>query len=101
MTTARPFGAAPTTAERVLQLEHLVAELLAWKAAVEARDDVDEDGAMPQPLSASWKPLKLAAASVGYSSSMLRKLSDGCRAQWWQYRGGRIWIDTGNCPCRR
>jgi hypothetical protein len=99
--TAR-LGTVPTIGDRVLQLEHQLAEALARIAVLEARGDAEDavDGPAPQPLPPSWKPIKAASALVGYSPTMLRKLNDGGRASWWEYRGSRIWIDTACCPRR-
>jgi hypothetical protein len=97
------LGEVPTTAERLLVVERLLAEALARIEVLEAARDVDDaiDGPAPTPLSSSWKPIKTAAALVGYSESALRKASKGGRAVWWQARGCRIWIDTDRCPRRR
>jgi hypothetical protein len=107
MTTARQFGSAPTTRELVDRLITVVADMHARIDVLQQRVEMleakhlgDEDGRPPPPLPPSWAPLQRAAKAVGYSPSMLRKLSDHCRAQWWQYRGSRVWVDTARCPRR-
>jgi hypothetical protein len=99
--TAR-LGTVPTTAERVELLERQLAEALERIAVLESARDVDEqiDGAAPVLLGPSWRPIKAAAALVGYSESALRKASKGGRAVWWQARGCRILIDIDRCPRR-
>jgi hypothetical protein len=116
LSTARLLGEAPTTAEIVAMLQGQVVELqqavatqaaqIAAQAAtistLVARTEAEDqlDGPVPQPLPSNWKPIKAAAEVVGYSPSALRKASNGGRAQWWQTRGCRIWIDTARCPRR-
>jgi hypothetical protein len=99
--TAR-FGTMPTMAERVLQLEHRLAEALARIAGLEEARDADDqvDGPAPAALPSSWVPLKAACAVAGFSPSGLRKRiathQDGPR--WWMYRGSRLLIDVATCP---
>jgi hypothetical protein len=87
----------------VLQTE--VAELTLRIAALEAGADPGEqlDGAAPQPLAPHWKALKAACADLGLSQSGLRKAirrhADGPR--WWQFRGGRLFINVHIAPRRR
>jgi hypothetical protein len=104
MTTVvrRRFGEMPTMAERVLVLERQLADALVRITALEASHDADDqiDGAAPVALSPNWKPLKRAAALVGYSEPGLRKAvkrcSDGRR--WWRYVAGRLYVDVDRCP---
>ena len=95
------LGEVPTTAERLAMLEHLVAELLAWKAEHEAKEENGEDGEPSSPLpSPPWVPIKKAAARVGRSESALRKAikrhPDGVR--WWSYDRGRLYAHIDLLP---
>lgn len=111
MTTSRQFGTTPTTAERVLQLERQVVEQGRTIAALQLRLEVleraagaaDEDG-RPEPLGESWKPIKEAAAILGFSQSGLRKhlkrWDENAGYIWWTYRGGRLYVDVDAAPVR-
>jgi hypothetical protein len=96
MTTARPHD---TTATRLINLERQVAELLAWKASVEAimvpLPEACEDG-MPR----KWLTLREAAEASGRSIRGLRKLmrQKKLRAR---YRGPHPMIDITSIPVRR
>jgi hypothetical protein len=99
--TAPRLGTTPTLAERMLMLERLVADQAERIAVLErARDAVDQiDGPTPAPLPPNWKPIKTAAELVGYSESGLRKAIKRHRdARWWEYSGGRLFVDTDHCP---
>jgi hypothetical protein len=97
--TAR-LGTVPALREDLDRALTLIAALTERIEVLESARDVDDqvDGPAPQPLPPNWKPIKAAAAVVGYSESALRKASKGGRAVWWQTRGCRIWIDTDRCP---
>jgi hypothetical protein len=105
VSAVRRLGEVPTLAERVELLEHHLAEALARISALEDQRGAtaEEDGSAPQPLPANWRPIKQAAAIVGYSEPGLRKAIrrhvDGGR-RWWRYLGGRLLIDIDRCPRR-
>jgi hypothetical protein len=99
--TARRLGEGPTLAERLLVLEHVVAELLAWKAEHEAEEAKGEDGEPLSPLpSPPWVPIKAAAPAVGYSESGLRAAMKRHRdgPVWWQFDRGRLLVNIDTCP---
>jgi hypothetical protein len=100
--TAR-LGTVPSLREDLDRALALIAALTERIEVLESARDVDDqvDGPTPTPLPPNWKPIKAAAALVGYSESALRKASKGGRAVWWQARGCRIWINTDLCPRRR
>jgi hypothetical protein len=100
MTIKKYFDGSQPTAERLDRALELIAALTGRIEVLEAKAGDGEDGERPPALPPSWAPLKRAASITGYSSSMLRKLNDGGRASWWQYRAGRIWIDLSHCPRR-
>jgi hypothetical protein len=107
MTTARQFGAAPTTRELVDRLMAVVAEQGERLEALERKiDGADgEDGPAPMPLPPSWMPIKQAAAAAGYAGeSGIRKAMKRAKRNrepaWWCYRGSRTWVDLDRCPRR-
>jgi hypothetical protein len=112
MTAARRLGEMPTLAERIAALERIVREQaaqLAAQAAMIAMLVADRDvaaaidGEVPTALSSSWRPIKAAAADVGFSVSGLRaairRHEDGPR--WWRFRAGRLLVNIDTCPRKR
>lgn len=105
MTTARQFGGAPTTAERLDRALELIAALsLRIEALEEKVADADgEDGPAPKPLPSNWRPIRQAAAAAGYAGeSSIRKAIERAKRDgerpWWCYRGSRTWVDLDRCP---
>jgi hypothetical protein len=96
------LGEVPTTAERLLVVERLLAEALARIEVLEAARDADDavDGPAPQALPPNWVSIKVAAAFVGRSESALLKAikrhPDGVR--WWRYDRGRLFADIDRLP---
>jgi hypothetical protein len=95
---SNPFGR--NAADRIAELERKVADLLAWKAAVEAAmtpplQEACEDGAPRK-----WLTLRDAEEASGRSIRGLRKLmrQKKLRAR---YRGPRPMIDITSIPVRR
>jgi hypothetical protein len=102
----KALGTVPTMAERMALVEHRLAEALERIAVLDqlvVQHHEDEDGPAPAPLASSWRPLKAAAALVGYSESGLRaairRHTDGPR--WWKYRSGRLLVNIETCPKKR
>jgi hypothetical protein len=96
------LGTVPTMAERMALVEHQLAEAWARIGVLEAKGDAEDavDGPGPGELSSSWRPIKSAAAAVGYSESGLRaamkRHPDG--PKWWRYRAGRLLVNVDACP---
>jgi hypothetical protein len=104
LSTARHLGEAPTAREVAEQALALARELAARIAALEAkRDAEDEVDGDVQALPSSWRPIKAAAAEVGYSVSGLRaatrRHTDGPR--WWKFRAGRLLVNIETCPRKK
>jgi hypothetical protein len=105
VSTAPLLGTVPTLVERLAALEHQLAEALARIAALEVGRAAaeEEDGPSPQASSSQWRPIKAAAALVGFSESGLRaairRHTDGSR--WWKYRAGRLLVNIDTCPKKR
>jgi hypothetical protein len=108
MTVTTRLGTGPTLREDLDRALGLIAEQAVQIAeqalriaALEAGRDADDqvDGPTPAPLPPNWKPIKTAAELVGYSESGLRKAIKRQRdARWWEYSGGRLFVDIDHCP---
>jgi hypothetical protein len=100
--TAPRLGTTPTLREDLDRALDLIAVLTERIAVLESARDVDDaiDGTAPEPLPASWVPIKAAAPQVGYSEAGLRKAikrhAGGPR--WWRYLCGRLFVDVDRCP---
>jgi hypothetical protein len=113
VSSAPLLGTTPTPVERLAALERVVAEqaeaIAAYEVRITALEDQiahqEEDGPAPVRLPSSWHPVKAAAPLAGFSESGLRKRIDraqldGEQGPWWQYLGGRLFIDLDHCPRR-
>jgi hypothetical protein len=109
MSTAREFGSGPTTRDLVDKLIVENADLRRAVTELSRRIEVLEehggdDGRAPPPLSPNWRPVREAAALLGFSQSGLRKHLKHWDAHagyvWWTYRGGRLFVDIDAAPIR-
>jgi hypothetical protein len=96
MTTARPHD---TTVTRLIDLERQVAELLAWKASVEAAMAPAAEGESEDGMPRKWLPLAEAAAVSGRSIRGLRNLMKQKRLRV-RYRGPHPTVDVTSIPTR-